>query len=119
MAATKTWSQSHFVGAKGIETDRLTSKDAQTYWMSAKSPNQVLLYASAGEPADLETAVSRCVPEHGRARICGLRVEDGCALRYPAWVSGNVATDQIAVHTLDDTCWQACLDAVTCWPTAS
>ena len=57
-----------------------------------------------------------------RARSCPdlrLRVEDGCAPRYPAWVSGNVAADLIAVHTLDDSGWQACLHAVTWWPTAS
>ena len=37
---------------------RMATVDAQTYWMSAKIPNdQFLLYGFAGMPSDLEQAL--------------------------------------------------------------
>ena len=92
---------------------RLAAVDAQTYWLSAKMPNdQLLVYGFDGVPTDLDQAVEemRC-----RADACGelrLRVRDGNALTYPAWASVGVDAGQFAVHHLDDSSWAGCLDAV-------
>ena len=92
---------------------RLSAVDAQTYWMSAKIPNdQFLLYAFAGVAADLQQALELI---RQRARNCGelrLRVEDRSALTYPAWVTSDVAPEQFVVHELSDTSWAGCLAAV-------
>ena len=93
---------------------RLAAVDAQTYWMSAKIPNdQFLLYGFAGLPANLDQAIDVI---RGRANACAelrLRVRDGGVLTYPAWVSGDVDADQFAVHELDDNSWAGCLAAVS------
>ena len=92
---------------------RLAAVDAQTYWMSAKIPNdQFLLYGFAGTPANLDQAIDVI---RGRADECAelrLRVRDGNVLTYPAWVSGDVNADQFVVHDLADRTWAGCLDAV-------
>ena len=47
---------------------RLSAVDAQTYWMSAKIPNDtVLLYGFDGVPADPDTAIEEIAQ---RARGC-------------------------------------------------
>lgn len=98
----------------GVTVRRLAAVDAQTYWMSAKIPNdQFLLYGFAGTPDDLHRAIDiiRC-----RASGCQelkLRVSDGGALTYPAWVSADVDADQFMVHQLDDNSWAGCLAAVS------
>jgi hypothetical protein len=92
---------------------RLAAVDAQTYWLSAKMPNDPLLvYGFDGTPADLDRAVEqiRC-----RADGCAelrLRVRDGNALTYPAWASVDVDAGQFTIHHLDDNSWAGCLDAV-------
>jgi hypothetical protein len=92
---------------------RLSAVDAQTYWMSAKIPNdQFLLYGFAGEVPYPQRAVDAI-----RRRACAcpdlrLRIEDGNPLRYPAWVSGQVGPDQFVVHDLADNSWAGCLAAV-------
>ncbi|HET7667119.1 MAG TPA: DUF1298 domain-containing protein, partial [Mycobacterium sp.] len=92
---------------------RLSAVDAQTYWMSAKIPNdQFLLYAFAGVPAELEQAVARI---RQRARLSSeltLRIEDRNRLAYPAWVRCGVEDDQLAVHEPADTSWAGCLTEV-------
>ncbi len=89
---------------------RLTAVDAQTYWMSAKIPNDtVLLYAFAGAPADLEQTLEQLA---ARARGCAdlmVRVDDGGRLAYPAWVRRDVDRSQFVVHDLRDRTWAACL----------
>ena len=59
---------------------RLAAVDAQTYWMSAKIPNdQFLLYGFAGMPGNLDRAVEVI---RSRADTCAelkLRVRDGNA----------------------------------------
>jgi hypothetical protein len=98
---------------RGSDVRRLAAVDAQTYWMSAKIPNdQLLLYGFAGVPTNLDQAVNVI---RGRADGCGelrLRVGDGGVLTYPAWVGGDVDADQFAVHELDDSSWAGCLAAV-------
>jgi len=92
---------------------RLSAVDAQTYWMSAKIPNdQFLLYGFAGVASDLEQALASI---RRRARTCAelrLRVEERSALTYPAWVTDDVEPDQFVVHELVDNSWAACLAAV-------
>ena len=92
---------------------RLAAVDAQTYWLSAKIPNDpLLLYGFAGVPDDLEQAIEVI---RGRADDCAelrLRVRDGNTLTYPAWVSVDVDAGQFTVHELDDNSWAGCLAAV-------
>ena len=93
---------------------RLTAVDAQTYWVSAKIPNdQFLLYGFAGVPSRLEEAIDEI---RRRAEDCAelrLQIRDGSALTYPAWVTADVVADQFTVHELDDHSWDGCLAAVT------
>ncbi|MGX9787380.1 DUF1298 domain-containing protein [Mycobacterium sp. MMS18-G62] len=91
---------------------RLSAVDAQTYWMSAKIPNdQFLLYGFAGTP-DIEHVVG-VIRE--RARGCPelrLRVHERGFFSYPAWVIGDLRPDQFVVHEPADTSWAGCLAAV-------
>ncbi len=93
---------------------RLAAVDAQTYWTSAKIPNdQFLLYGFAGVPANLDQAIDVI---RGRADECAelrLRVRQDSVLTYPAWVSGDVTGEQFTVHDLDDHSWTGCLAAVS------
>ncbi len=99
--------------SNGMTERRLAAVDAQTYWMSAKIPNdQFLLYGFAGVPSDLQQALGVV---RQRARGCPelrLRVEDRSFLTYPAWVLGDVDARQFVVHDLDDNSWSGCLAAV-------
>jgi hypothetical protein len=92
---------------------RLSAVDAQTYWLSAKIPNDsFLLYGFDGVPSDLDGALGEI---RGRARGCAelkLRVRDRGFLTYPAWVTGDVSQDQFVVHDLTDNSWSGCLAAV-------
>ncbi|HUL98210.1 MAG TPA: WS/DGAT domain-containing protein [Mycobacterium sp.] len=93
-------------------TVALTAVDAQAYWMSAKIPNdQFLLYALDGEPAYLKDAVAQVIRRARRCPDLALRVDDRCALRYPAWERRDVTHDQVVVHG-PAVGWQQCLDAV-------
>ena len=91
----------------------LSAVDAQTYWMSAKIPNDtVLLFGFAGVPAQLEVAI-----EEIAARACGcpdltVRVDDAGFLTYPVWVDREVDRSMFAVHDLEDRSFQGCLDRV-------
>ncbi len=88
--------------------------DAQTYWMSAKIPNDtVLLYGFAGVPADLEQALEQIAE---RARGCAdltVRIDDGGRLTYPAWVHRDVDRSLFVVHELDGGTWEECLAQVS------
>jgi hypothetical protein len=92
---------------------RLSAVDAQTYWMSAKIPNdQFLLYGFDGVPSDVDRALA-VIRE--RARACPelrLRIRDRGFLMYPTWVDGDVTADQFVVHDLEDRTWAGCLAAV-------
>ncbi|TXI58535.1 DUF1298 domain-containing protein [Mycolicibacter arupensis] len=86
--------------------------DAQFYWMSAKIPSdQFLLYAFAGVPADVDSAIAQVLD---RARACPdltIRVADAGALRYPRWVASHEHPSAIRHQAPADT-WNGCLDAV-------
>jgi hypothetical protein len=91
---------------------RLAAVDAQTYWMSAKIPNdQFLLYAFAGVPADLEQAVDVVRRRAQAAQELRLRIEDRNPFSYPAWVRSDIDADQVAVHEPVGG-WADCLTAV-------
>jgi hypothetical protein len=87
--------------------------DAQTYWLSAKIPNDtVLLYGFAGVPADLEQALEQIAE---RARGCPdltVRIDDGGRLTYPAWVQRDVDRSLFVVHELECGTWEECLAQV-------
>lgn len=89
---------------------RLSAVDAQTYWMSAKIPNdQFLLYGFNGVPANVDRALQEI---RTRAQDCPeltLRVRDS-VLSYPQWVTGDVSADQFVVH--EPTSWTDCLSTV-------
>ena len=93
---------------------RLTPVDAQTFWMSAKIPNDtVLLYAFAGVPDDVEHALEQV---RERARGCpelSVRIDDGSALAYPSWAACGVDASQVVTHALEDPTWAGCLSAVS------
>jgi hypothetical protein len=90
---------------------RLSAVDAQTYWMSAKIPNDtVLLYGFAGTPVDPEAAIEEIAE---RARGCPdltMRIEDGGPLTYPAWVHCDVDRSFFVLH--EGRTFQGCLDQV-------
>ncbi|WP_293342807.1 DUF1298 domain-containing protein, partial [Mycobacterium sp.] len=93
---------------------RMAAVDAQSYWTSAKIPNdEFLLYAFDGEPEDLDRAVDQICR---RARVCPgltIRVEDGWALTYPRWVPAPVGPERVICHDLADRSWHGCLAALS------
>jgi hypothetical protein len=93
---------------------RLTAVDAQTFWMSAKIPNDtVLLYGFAGVPDDLEHTLENV---RERARGCpelSVRVDDAGGLAYPSWSDCGVDPSQVKVCDLEDPTWSGCLGAVS------
>src|SRR5689334_17083354 len=92
---------------------RLSAVDAQTYWMSAKIPNdQFLLYGFAGETPDLEQVLDVIGRRASACPELRLRIEDGNPLCYPAWVTGRIGRGQFLVHELADNSWAGCLAAV-------
>ena len=92
---------------------RLSAVDAQTFWMSAKIPNdQFLLYGFAGVASDLEQALDVIRQRAQNCAELSLRIEERNLLTYPAWVTGPVEADQLVVHDLADNSWAGCLAAV-------
>lgn len=92
---------------------RMAAVDAQFYWMSAKIPSdEFLLYAFAGEPADLGRAVEQVRGRAGKCPGLSVRVHDRSVLRYPQWVPARVVPEQIVRHELAEHSWAGCLAAV-------
>jgi hypothetical protein len=92
---------------------RLSAVDAQTYWMSAKIPNdQFLLYGFAGVPSDLERALDMIRQRAWGTLELRLRIAEDNFLTYPAWVTGPIEPDQFVVHDLADSTWAGYLAAV-------
>ncbi|CAJ1498045.1 DUF1298 domain-containing protein [[Mycobacterium] burgundiense] len=93
---------------------RLAAVDAQTYWMSAKIPNdQFVLFVFDGV-----VRVDNALVEDLRVRAAAcpdlcLRIIDDQPWRYPSWVTGPVEPSQFVVHRDDAGAhWDACLAAV-------
>jgi hypothetical protein len=92
---------------------RLSAVDAQTYWMSAKIPNdQFLLYGFAGVPSDVEAALHVVRERAQRCPELRLRVRDRGALTYAEWVAAAVDEVQFVAHDLADSSWSGCLAAI-------
>lgn len=90
---------------------RLSAVDAQTYWMSAKIPNDtVLLYGFDGVPVDMAVAVEEIAERAREYADLTLRIEDGGRLTYPEWVHREVDRSQFVVHDAGERSFQACLD---------
>ena len=97
-----------------MSTRRLTPTDAQTYWLSAKIPNDTfLLFGFAGVPPDLEAALDDVASRARRHPDLTVRIEDGGFLTYPAWVHRDVDRSQFVVHDIEDRTWAGCLPAVS------
>ena len=93
---------------------RLAAVDAQTYWMSAKIPNDAfLLYGFAGVPAISSRRSESSAAGPTNARNFGFGFAMATPLTYPAWVSVDVDAGQFTVHELDDNSWAGCLAAVS------
>lgn len=91
---------------------RLTAVDAQTYWMSAKIPNdQFLLYGFDGVPAELPRTLAWVRARAASRPELTVRIDDG-GVGYPQWVPREVGADQVVVHDLEDSSWVGCLAAV-------
>jgi hypothetical protein len=96
-----------------MSAPRLCAVDAQTYWMSAKIPNdQFLLYGFDGVPADVEQALAVVREQAQACTELRLRIRDRGFLTYPAWVVGEFTGDQFVVHDHAERTWAGCLAAV-------
>jgi hypothetical protein len=92
---------------------RLAAVDAQSFWMSAKIPNdQFLLYAFAGVPDDMAAVTADLRDRAAQCSDLRLRIADGSRMRYPEWVEAAVAPTQFMVHSATGLDWTGCLDAV-------
>jgi hypothetical protein len=91
-----------------VSADRLTAVDAQSFWLSAKIPNDTfLLFGFDGVPADLEAAIAEVLTRAaGVPELC-VRIDDGAPLLYPQWVRTDV--DNVVVHHAAT--WTDCLNA--------
>src|SRR5689334_44668 len=95
-----------------MAANRLTPIDAQTFWLSAKIPNDtVLMFGFAGVPADLERALDEIEARAAGCPELGWRVHDG-SRGYPRWVHRGVDRSQFVVHDLPGRTYEACLAAV-------
>jgi hypothetical protein len=78
---------------------RLTAVDAQSFWMSAKIPNDTfLVYGFAGVPADPAAAITEVTARAATIPELAVRIDDTAPLRYPRWVDVGVADDQVVVR---------------------
>ena len=92
---------------------RLTPIDAQTFWLSAKIPNDTfLLFGFAGVPADLEQTLADVSSRAGARPDLAVRIDDRGGLTYPALVRRDVDRAQFVVHDIADRTWPGCLAAV-------
>jgi len=90
----------------------LAAVDAQTFWMSAKVPNdQFLLYAFEGDPGDLDATLAALCRRAAGCPDLRMRIADDCRTRYPRWAPRAVAGDQFVRHPAGAD-WAGCLDAV-------
>jgi hypothetical protein len=94
-------------------SQRLTPVDAQTFWTSAKIPNDTfLLFGFAGVPADVEHALADVMARAASCAELTVRVEDRGGVSYPAWAQCGVDASQLVVHDLAEATWSGCLTVV-------
>ena len=98
---------------RGDIVHRLSAVDAQTYWMSAKIPNDtVLLYGFAGAPAEPEAAIEEIIERAGDCPDLTVCVEEGGFLTYPAWVHRGVDRSMFVLHGVEGLTFRQCLEQV-------
>ncbi|CAM5730250.1 WS/DGAT domain-containing protein [Mycolicibacterium aubagnense] len=91
----------------------MAAADSQSFWMSAKIPNDAfLLYGFDGVPADLEQALAVVRRNVTACPELSVRIDDPNSWDYPCWVPYHVTGDWSVVHELDDTSWSRCLEAI-------
>ena len=96
-----------------MNAPRLTPVDAQTFWMSAKIPNDTfLLFGFAGVPADLDGALDGLRVRAAQCAELCVRVDDRGGFAYPAWATRDVDPAQFVVHDLEDATWSGCLATI-------
>jgi len=87
---------------------RLAAADAQTYWMSAKIPNdQFLVYAFAGSPGDIDTVLRDLKIRAAGIPELTVRIGDRGALRYPIWHQHGITDNQFVRHRGGGYDWSA------------
>lgn len=92
---------------------RLAAIDAQSFWLSAKIPNDtVLVFGFAGVPADLEAALTEVKRRASEVAELAVRIDDANPLRYPRWAPCGVDDSQCVVHELDVAHWDRCMERV-------
>ena len=96
-----------------MNAPRLTPVDAQTFWMSAKIPNDTfLLFGFAGVPADLDGALDELRVRAAQCAELCVRVDDRGGLAYPAWATGT-STLRSSWCTISKTrTWSGCLATI-------
>lgn len=91
--------------------NRLAAADAQSFWMSAKIPNDMFQVCGFdGVPADLDRALAELRRNVSACPELLVRIDDSDSWRYPSWVRCDTA--EIVVHELEDASWSGCLNAV-------
>jgi WS/DGAT C-terminal domain len=89
----------------------MAAADAQSFWMSAKIPNDMFLVCGFdGVPADLDAALAAIRRNVAACPELLVRIDDSNSWRYPAWVRCDAT--EIVVHELEDATWSGCLNAV-------
>ncbi|MGW0159125.1 WS/DGAT domain-containing protein [Mycobacterium sp. NPDC003323] len=91
----------------------MTATDAQSFWMSAKIPNDTfLLFAFEGVPEDLDAAIAESVANAVVSPDLSRRIRDDARLRYPAWVAFRAGPAQFTVRGAGQS-WAQCLAQVS------
>ena len=91
--------------------NRMAAADAQSFWMSAKIPNDMFLVCGFdGVPADLDAALAAVRRNVAACPELLVRIDDSRPWRYPSWVRCDVP--EIVVHEPGDRTWSGCLSAV-------
>jgi hypothetical protein len=91
----------------------MAAADAQSFWMSAKIPNDMFQVCGFdGVPADLDEALAAVRRNVAACPELLVRIDDSDSWRYPSWVRCDLAEASVVVHELDDASWSGCLDAI-------
>ncbi|WP_110783737.1 WS/DGAT domain-containing protein [Mycolicibacterium mucogenicum] len=94
-----------------MDVNRMAAADAQSFWMSAKIPNDMFLVCGFdGVPADLDAALAAVRRNVAACPELLVRIDDSRPWRYPSWVRCDVP--EIVVHEPGDRTWSGCLSAV-------
>jgi hypothetical protein len=89
----------------------MAAADAQSFWMSAKIPNDMFLVCGFdGVPADLDAALAALRRNVSTCPELLVRIDDSNAWRYPSWIRCDAS--EIVVHEPGNRTWSECLNAV-------